>query len=142
MIESASLIPLILVLFVLFFVGLWCFVLFILSHASGWRRLAGRFEAARPFRGELLRFQSARLNWVNFRSALEIGADERGLYLVPMVLFRVFHRPLLIPWSEIEAEPFDHLILKGQQLTFRSYPQTKLRLYGPAFAALQAYLPE
>jgi hypothetical protein len=43
---------------------------------------------------------------VNFSSSLEMGVTERGLFLVPMILFGLFHGPLLIPWGDIQAEPF------------------------------------
>jgi hypothetical protein len=140
--EPAYLIPLILVLFPLFFVSLWVFILFVLSFVSGWRRLASRYHWPKPFRGKVAYFQTARLNWVNFRSALEIGANEQGLYLAPMIFFRLFHQPLLIPWSEIEAKPFNRFLFKGQRLTFRSFPGIKLDIYSQTFENMQGYLLE
>jgi hypothetical protein len=118
----------ILVGFPFFFAGVWILVMSLLSMASGWRRLAESYQHAGEFRGELHRGQSARLRGVNFNRVLEIGVGEEGLYLVPMVLFRLFHKPLLIPWGEIEAEPFRRFLYQGVRLTFRSVHGVPLEL--------------
>ncbi len=34
---------------------------------------------------------------------LTLGANQEGLYLASMFLFRFIHPPLLIPWSEIKV---------------------------------------
>jgi hypothetical protein len=135
--DSPLLVPLIVVLFLIFFVALWTFVLFILSHVSGWQRLAGRFHRERPFRGKTQRYRSARMNLVNFSAMLEIGGNEEGFYLRPMLIFRPFFKSLLIPWSEIEAEPFDWVIYRGHQLTFRSFPRIKLKILGRTFEEIR-----
>lgn len=126
--------------FPFFFVGMWCLTLRILSFMSGWTRLAGRFQSTETFRGQYYRFQSGRLNQVNFRSALEMGVNKRGLFLVPMILFRVFHKPLLIPWSDIKAEPFKRFMFRGYRLTFRSFPGISLEVYARTFEKMVTYL--
>ena len=120
-------------LFPFFFIGMWIFVLKKLSSMSGWATLAEHFHFQEKFEGRYYRFQSARLNKVNYSSTLEIGMNEMGLYMVPIILFRLFHQPLFIPWVEIEAEPFKAFFFKGYRLRFRSYPDITLEVSRKAF---------
>ena len=62
-----------------------------------------------------------------------MGMSDEGLYLVPMAPFRLFHKPLLIPWSEVEAEPYRRFI-DGYRVTLRSVPDVSLYFYGGQFA--------
>ncbi len=123
-----------------FFVGTWCLTLRIIAGLSGWRRLARHYAFDGRFTGKVWRFRSARLGRMNFNGALTIGVDRRGLFLAPMILFRPFHRPLLIPWSEIEAEPHKSWLFKGRRLTFRSVPQVQMLLSEGTFASIIAHL--
>ncbi|MFO1523114.1 MAG: hypothetical protein U1G05_13940 [Kiritimatiellia bacterium] len=122
------------------FVGIWCLVLGILSSASGWARLATRFHHPDKFDGTCHHFQSARMKGVNFNSALVIGVSPQGLYLAQMILFRLFNPPLLIPWAEIHAEPFQTFWSTGYRLTFRSFPDITLDLGRRAFDRIVAHL--
>ena len=121
------------VVFLFIFVGMWILVLKKLSLMSGWVKLAERFHFQEKFKGKYYRFQSARLNKINFSSSLEMGMDEMGLYLVPMILFRIFHKPIFIPWAEIEAEPFSRFLFKGYRLKIRTYPDISLEVFTKAF---------
>lgn len=134
------LLPSFAVVFPFLFVGMWCLVLRILSSASGWMKLAGRFHHPDKFEGKCHHFQSARMKLVNFNSALVIGVSPQGLYLRPMILFRFFHPPLLIPWAEIQAEPVQKLCFTGYRLTFRSFPDITLDLGARAFDKIVAHL--
>jgi hypothetical protein len=130
----------VLILFPVFFITLWCFIIWIFSHTSGWRKLAARFHESHAFEGTLVRFQSARLNLVNFNNVLHLGLHQRGMYLVPMILFRPFHKPLFIPWEEIVAEPNKRFLFRGYQLHFRSVPGVRLELYQTTFQMITDYL--
>ena len=106
----------------LFFVGIWLFVMFIISRVGGWSTLAGYYRTDQPFFGTLFRFQSASLRaGTNYNGCLNFGANTEGLYMVPMLIFRGFHAPLFIPWSEIIARPikywklFDYVELRFQR---------------------------
>jgi hypothetical protein len=120
-------------LFPFFFIGMWILVLKKLSSMSGWATLAEHFHFQEKFEGKYYRFQSARLKKVNYSSTLEIGMNEMGLYMVPIILFRLFHQPLFIPWVEIKAEPFKAFLFKGYRLRFRSYPDITLEVSRKAF---------
>jgi len=127
-------------LFPILFVGTWCLALKLLSTMSGWSQLTARFDLQGEFQGRIWRFQSARMNRVSFRAALSIGAGRGGLYLVPMLLWRPFHNPLLIPWGEVQAEPLKRSWFRGYRLTFRSCPEVRLDLSGRTFEAVKKHL--
>jgi hypothetical protein len=127
-------------LFPIFFIGLWCFILWIFSFVSGWRRLVKRFHYSSDFLGDFIRFQSARMNLVNFKNVLHLGLCRQGLYLKQMVLFQLFHKPILIPWEEIIAQPFQRALYQGYQLQFRSVPGVRLELYRGTFLRILDYL--
>jgi hypothetical protein len=114
----------------LFFVTIWCVVLLLISTFSGWSTLAHRYFSPRPFTGTIYPFQSARMKQARFMGALNMGADRTGLYLAPMLIFRPFHKPLLIPWSEINARPLVNDVLAGCQITFSAFPGVTLALHG------------
>ena len=136
------LLPSFAVVFPFLFVGMWCLILRFLSSASGWSRLATRFHLQGSFDGKRHHFQSANMNGVNFKSALVIGARPNGLYLAPVMFFRLFHPPLVIPWSEIHAEPVKKWWYTGYRLTFRSFPGIHLTLNDRTFDKIVAHLKE
>jgi hypothetical protein len=48
--------------------------------------------------------QSGQMRWLaNYNNVLTLGANQEGLYLASMFLFRFMHPPLLVPWSEISV---------------------------------------
>lgn len=89
-------------IFVLFFVTLWCAVIFLIGRISGWALLAKRFRSDTRFSGQLWTWQSARFRWgCNFNNCITVGGDPSGLYLSMLFLFRIGSPPLLIPWQEV-----------------------------------------
>ena len=123
-----------------FFLGIWFLVLRIISLVSGWTQLAERFPHAGEFRGTLYHGQSARLRGANFNGILELGVGEEGMYLSLMVIFRPFHRPILVPWGEISAEPVSKFLFRGMGLTFRSFPDITLELSNRTFEKLKGHI--
>jgi hypothetical protein len=122
-------IPLLLVLFVVSFAALWSLVLLLISAIGGWSRLAGSYRATEPFTGQRWSWQSGGLGWSRYRGVLTIGADPTGLYLDVMVLFRIAHPALLIPWSDITAEERTMFLLPVMALQFTQVPGVTLALY-------------
>jgi hypothetical protein len=92
------------VLFPFYFVALWILVTYWIALTSGWRLLAKRFRFQGVFTGAKWNMQSARMRTMaRYNNVLTIGADNTGLFIVPMFLFRAWHPPLFIPWVEITA---------------------------------------
>lgn len=90
-------------LFLAFFTGLWCMVVLLISYVSGWRTLAKHFRAEDKPSGRFLAMQSLSMNSAQYNGALTLGITETGLYLEPIVLFRLGHAPLLIPWTAFRS---------------------------------------
>ena len=125
-----------------FFVLVWCFAVWIASWASGWRKLAERFPATFAFTGDTVRFASARIGIANYNGTLIVGTGSEGLYLVPIRIFRFFHPPLLIPWTEITSDPRDSSIMPRVLMTFPSVPGTRIYLYGRSVKQCMPFLRE
>ncbi len=125
--------------FVVFFVSIWCFVLWVMALASGWRRLAQQYGDTTMFTGEISRFKSARIGMVNYNGAIGLGATDMGLYLELIGIFRPFHRPMFVPWSEIQTEPFPGAF-GGVVLTFPSVFNARVHLYARTAEPIRQYL--
>jgi hypothetical protein len=119
-----------------FFVGIWILVAFLLSRVGGWSALSSYYRAQQPFFGTLFRFQAAQFRYgTNYNGCLNFGAATEGLYVVPMLLFRAFHPPLLIPWSEVVARPIKlWRFFNFVELRFQRVPDVPVRIK-PSLAA-------
>ncbi len=85
-----------------YFIFLWLVVTTIVSYASGWTALAGRYTSSTPFAGAQWSWKSGQMQRrVGYGNCLVLGAGPQGFYLATMWFFRFHHAPLLIPWSEI-----------------------------------------
>lgn len=127
-IPTLWLIPLILVLFVVFFVAVWALAVFLISAAAGWSRLARYYRATTPFTGQRWSGQMAWMGLARYRSILTVGADGTGLYLEVMRIFRIGHPSLLIPWSDITTEERQVLFFPVVAFQFMQVPGVTLSL--------------
>ncbi|WOF44836.1 hypothetical protein KNJ79_08105 [Sphingopyxis indica] len=111
--------------FPLFFVAMWLFIARILSWA-GWSKFLPAFAWDRPVPDHVRRHSLATMvigrfpGGVSYRNAVSVWIDERGFYLRPMILFRLFHPLLHIGWDQVASiEPRKTLWIKAHQLSFR-----------------------
>jgi hypothetical protein len=88
-------------LFPFFFIGIWILATFILAK-MGWADLANKYLFENDFIGQRKGIISAGINSVNYKNSLVLKFNDEGIYLRPSILFRLFHKPILIPWSEIK----------------------------------------
>lgn len=79
----------------------WVLAAFMISRTGGWSALAERYGTDRPEPPNTRSMQWATFGWASYKGVIKIGYSDDGLYLGMMVLFRIFHPPLLIPWSAI-----------------------------------------
>lgn len=95
-------IPLIAVVFPIFFVSLWCFASLVVSTFSGWRKLALLYPATASLikPDTVHRMVTAKMGASRYKGSLTVGFSPEGMHLSVMVLFRLGHPPLFIPWSE------------------------------------------
>ena len=97
----------------LVFIGIYPMVLFILSRL-GWAGLSKRYAYNNPFEGKGLCISGARINWVNYNGVLSFKANEQGLYIVPIAIFKFFHPPVLIPWTAISKAKLQKILFIEQ----------------------------
>jgi hypothetical protein len=81
------------------FVGFWCLVVKMLSFA-GWQRLA-QYRIPRPLGWPSITLGRTKLGGISYKNVIKASAQAEGLALESMILFRIGHPPLLIPWSAI-----------------------------------------
>lgn len=103
-------------------IALWYLVLWILAVSSGWRKLSRRFYVPAPLSAEPGQPTMARIGAVRYNGALKIAMESRGLFLAPYRIFRPFHPPLLIPWSEIQIGEATGRMFAGSVLRFAAVP--------------------
>ena len=84
---------------------MWVGVSYLLSRL-GWSSLAARYHSQAVPEGERIRWVSAQLGGVSFRACLNLTLGPAGLHLVPMLPFRLFLPPVLIPWTDIRFGGF------------------------------------
>lgn len=116
-------------LFPLFFVAVWITVLRLIS-AMGWQRLAEVYGSEKACEGTRWYMQSAKVGKAAYNGCLIVGANYNGLYLSILFLFRPWHPPLFIPWTDISAKEAKRPLLLGDLsiLTFNRAPGLELVL--------------
>lgn len=114
-------------LFPVFLIGMFVFVSFSLSK-KGWSDLAARYQFDGVFKGERVGIISAAINGVNYKNCLVLKYNNEGFYLRPLFVFRLFHKPLLIPWKAIKD-------IRDKKIFFIQL--TELVIGEPAIAILQ-----
>ena len=95
-----------------FFIG----VIFIVSRLSGWGSLSRAFGVSK---GAPRGSSEDRFNWVSARfryrmrynSCLNVGVSAEGLYLRVLLMMRIGHAPIFIPWSAVKNIYLDKLFL-------------------------------
>ena len=88
-------------IFPFLFRGMWVSATFIISK-MGWSDLASKYQTNAVFTGDKAGLISASINNANYKNSLILKYNEEGLYLKPIFLFSLFHKPILIPWEEIK----------------------------------------
>jgi hypothetical protein len=79
----------------------WCFISYIIGQAGGWAGIHARFGGPPGPIPAGRSFEAGRIGIAKYNGVLRIAHDRFGLYLSVMVLFRVGHPPLFIPWNEV-----------------------------------------
>lgn len=76
-----------------------------LAQIGGWSELAQKYRTDNTFIGSWKGWQFGTFGGVKYKQCLWVAAAPEGLYIKtgPLFLFRLFHPPLLIPWSAINS---------------------------------------
>jgi hypothetical protein len=87
--------------FPFFFIGMWILASYSISK-KGWQDLAEKYALTGYFTGASVGLISAGINGFQYNNCLILKYNGQGMYLVPIFLFRLFHKPIFIPWNEIK----------------------------------------
>lgn len=114
-------------LFPFLFGGIFVLVIFILSK-KGWADLAEVYAYNEPFEGEQAGITSMTINGVNYNNCLLLKYNDQGFYMRPILMFRLFHKPLFIPYKDIKD-------IRPKKLLFTSVKE--MVIGDPAIAIIQ-----
>ncbi len=106
---------------------------------GGWSLLARAYRSSNSFDGQFWNFQSGQIGVRNeidsslealqyYRSCLHIGANREGMHLSMFLMFRLWHPPLFVPWSDISVSPSEGAFSPKMKFDFQSVPLVSLYL--------------
>ena len=100
--NTALIVVFVLVLFPIFFAGLWIGITLLMSFIGGWDRVGKHYPAAgRPAGGRELRGVTGMFGVASYRHVLTVISTGEGIYIENRTIFRPGHPPLFIPFSAI-----------------------------------------
>ena len=115
----------------------WLGMCWLIAAVGGWAILASLYRAPEDFEldpAARFRFRSIQLRRsalfpARYSNSITIGLTDAGLYLLPLILFRFGHPPLLIPWRDIrECKDGSFLWVHWVDMVLRE--RVVIRLYG------------
>jgi hypothetical protein len=115
-------------------VGIWIGVNLLRGYIGGWMRLARTYRASsqkKVVTGISRRrfFQTAYMRWLMvYGDCMMFRADNRGLRISVLPVFRIGHPSLLIPWDEITVVNLKGLFKPIVELRFQAEPSVPLRM--------------
>lgn len=121
-------------------IGFFSFILFVLSR-FGWYAYARKYATLVKPQGQVLSYVSGRVNFVNYNSTLGIVYNKEGLYLHPELVFKLFHKPLFIPWKDIKYKGVQSFfIVKYAKLSIGTPEIGSIKIQFNVFEKFQNYL--
>jgi len=99
-------------------IGMLALITFVLSR-MGWSDLVARYEFKGVFSGTKIGIVSATINNVNYNGSMILKYNDEGMYLHPVILYRLFHKPVLIPWADIKE-------VRDRQILFLSIKELSI----------------
>ncbi len=115
--------------FSLFFILFWLLGGWIFGQLSGWVSLSRFYAIKQNYDGPLLRWRSAKFNWVHYHTCLNLGANHEGLYISMNYFFKIHHRNLFIPWGDIQTAQSEMIWGPTFILSFDKVPKTTLEMH-------------
>ncbi len=128
------------ILYPFLFVFIWCFTLMITAVLGGWYKISKKYpEKLINEIGTNYYFQSMKIGYfTSYGSCINITLFEKGLLIKPIIIFAFFHKPIFIPYIEINNIIFNKIFffeyaicfLDGKRLKFmgRFIKELKLRI--------------
>lgn len=115
--------------FSLFFILFWLLGGWMIAQFGGWVTLARFYRAHQKYEGELLKWRSAKLNWIYYHTCLNFGANREGLSISIGYFFHLHHKNLFIPWSDIRTVKGEMLWGNMAVLHFEKAPRMQLEIH-------------
>jgi hypothetical protein len=114
------------------------------SVLGGWAELARFYRQCGTFTGDRRRFESLRLGWVHYNHCAVLGISDEGLFLSLIPVFRLWHPPLLIPWTELTLDWKKTFVFESVYLEVRARqaPDCAICLYSGPFGRTLAQVAE
>jgi hypothetical protein len=122
---------LVITLFPIAFIAMWCGVIWLLGRISGWQRLGQHYAYRGEIRGVSRGFQSAMMGYsrwrlVRYRACLNVTVDSGLLILKPWFIFGLFQPPLGIPLHDLVRAERTFLFWTFCEL--RAAPEPRIRM--------------
>jgi hypothetical protein len=119
--------------------GAWVAMSFLFAGA-GWSALAAEYRSTAPRLGKPLRCSMVMGRWpwsVFYRGMVHVRLDATGLTLSVFPLFRLFHPPLFIPWSDVsECKRETFLLAACASISLSRSKMIRMRFLGQAGQAI------
>jgi hypothetical protein len=113
--------------FVAGFVALWVVVSILMSHLSGWRRLAQHYPAAATPEGRSL-WVGLVLRWVAYRGIVRLKTGHSHLHFSVALPWRIAHPPFSVPWGDISGVPDRYWGFPAVRFTIARAPDIDVRM--------------
>jgi hypothetical protein len=115
------------------FIGFWAVFSYVDSKMAGWNSMAESYPLRTPYSGKRFAMETCCLGNANYKRGLTLGPNQVGLYIEVSFLYRWWHPPLFIPWSDIAHVP----VAPEDKKKEVSVPFLKLQLTRNPFIELQ-----
>lgn len=102
-------------LFPFLFIGFWVLLSFLLSK-MGWQKLVDQYGVETNVGGEKFGTVSMSIGTSTYTNAILLRYDHHGIYLRPIWLVRLFHKPVFIPWKEITVTETQAFFFKSKRV--------------------------
>ena len=105
--NAGTVLPLFFVVFIL-----WgCLVFFLLARL-GWSKLAYKYESEPPSDIKKIGIYSAKIGPISYSNSFTLSYNEHGIFLKPLLLFRVGHKALFLPFRDIASVEHDKVLFQ------------------------------
>lgn len=125
----------IIVVFPIFFGGIWSGVCYLISIIGGWQSLATKYKAPKDtYIEQKFTSENGRFGVSNYKFTLTVGFSGAGIYFANNPFFRIGHPPLLIPWRDLKVVSSNGYFLQLQ------IDNTNIWISKKFYATIQSHL--
>lgn len=83
------------------FIFLWALISYGVSFIGGWHKAQKVYGRTYQQADKEYYFCSGRIGLAKYSNSLIFGTNKEGLFICPLLLFRIGHKTLFFPWSDI-----------------------------------------